>query len=202
MKKITKIICSIILISISISCNEEESIISDKSDLQNYIIEKYPNLKFENYEDFKTSKIHPPEPIYINSYEELDFFLSEIKKRKKSKLTISNLPGNDNGISEPTGPEQGGSGTEMVKFEYLVSIMTYINVVFNYSSNCRASDLTSYMSGWVLGTSYTHIGGSINTYNCIVTFNTRGLIHYNLVFEGIGIIFSEPIDLSGTYYRP
>lgn len=202
MRNLKSMICLITIIMISISCNEDDSIIYKESELQEYILKKKPNLVIENYENLKLRKI--TEPIFINNYKELDSFLEKIKKNKKTEIILRG-PGDDNGIHEPPPGQGGGSGSGIIEFNFLVSVGCYINVRFNISDNCTGSGLTSYMSGWQLGTSYTHIDGTLssndNIDDCVISFSTRGLIHYNLIFEGIGTVFSEPIDLTGTYYR-
>lgn len=63
----------------------------------------------------------------------------------------------------------------------------------------NVSQLSSSLIGLHLGVSWTHVNGSTTQSNGMIHFTINGLQHYNIIIEGIGTIFTQPVKISGSF---
>lgn len=187
-------------LSLFISCSspsfEDEISITNEKELKSYLISKNKNFIFvDNIQqnELAGKPLPPPTPIYLNSVEELDAFLSEMAVMRNE------LESEDLNHLTYYYSEGGGEESEYyIKKQFSMSPHISMNVGFNVN-NCKATNLNSWISGITIGFSYHHMGGTKSTANNTIYFRADGVFNYNIVFEGIGTIFSENISHSGTH---
>ncbi|WP_108809213.1 hypothetical protein [Aquimarina spinulae] len=80
---------------------------------------------------------------------------------------------------------------------------TSYNVTFSYGSdsqgNVTANNVNSNISGFTFGVSYRHIASSSTVSGNTITVTTRGVLNYNVFVEGVGTVFTQNVQLKGTY---
>lgn len=101
---------------------------------------------------------------------------------------------------EPIEGGGGGSGNNYyIDSRYIGGLGVFLNIGLNIQ-NCQGTNLSSWLSGFLLGVSYIHSGGAINNLQNKVNYSASGVLNYNIIVEGIGTIFSQNLTYSGSYY--
>ncbi|VXC11035.1 conserved hypothetical protein [Flavobacterium sp. 9AF] len=182
-----------------ISCTKE----NHDQELTKETIIKHLKMRNKDYvflekESLNTMRNDIPEPIYFNSIEEMDNYLNEIDAVTGESTVGPNVfmqESEGGGGNSSSGAS--GNGDYYIDSRYL-TLGGVINIGLNIK-NCQGSNLTSWLSGFVLGMSYTHNSGNIINSNQKVKYTVNGVAHYNLFVEGIGTLFSQNKTFSGTY---
>lgn len=81
---------------------------------------------------------------------------------------------------------------------------TGYNVTFTWSSSngiLTAANFNSGLIGFHLGVSWTHQNGTFINYpnSALIYFTVNGLQHYNIIVEGVGTLFTQPVTITGVY---
>ena len=175
------------------SCDtENEKHITSEKDLKEYLLSKNSNFIFNEKKNGNVSRSSTiPEPKYFNSIQELDAFLNRINAADGDF---------NSGMYQMASYDEDATGGGAGYYHDIrqISAFVYMNIGFNVS-NCNGSNLNSWMTGFTLGISYNHTGGNLWKSGNQIYYTARGIMNYNIVFEGIGTIFSENKTYSGYY---
>lgn len=194
MKKISILTLLIITTLSTLSCSVEKDSLTEEK-LVKYLKSRKKSYNFQEKSSLQKEKpINIPEPIYFDTLEEMENFLD----------AIDAAAGNhSSGMYYLTDivPDDGAGGNSNLYYKesrYIGGFGVFMNIGFNVK-NCQGSNLNSWISGFVLGVSYNHIGGSINTSNKTISYGVNGVLNYNIFVEGLGTVFSENVSYSGQY---
>lgn len=175
--------------------NKDEQKFTSKEDLENYIKLKIPNATFASENQY-SQQSNPKNRLEFDSLEELDLFLEKLKDRKSQLSKTSIELTHDYGDGGSGVPE----GSRLVTISTFISGSFYTNhvVTFLQTNDCSGSNITSSIEGFVLGLSYNHILGETSAIGSSHTrYSGRGELNYDLFYEGIATIYTEPYNFSG-----
>lgn len=192
MKKLNTIVLFVIAL-LFFSCSTDKDELT-KEELVNYLKTRNSNYIFHNDILLENAKSTTAEPIYFNSIQEMDNFLNAIDAIKGEQNSDMFIMTED--IEDYSGT--GTGSTYYKETRYIGGFGVYMNIGFNVN-NCQASNLNSWLSGFTLGISYNHLGGSLNKYPNKIYYNAHGILNYNIFVEGIGTVFSENVSYAGQY---
>lgn len=177
------------------SCSEDETTNNlTKNDILEHLKNKNKNFVILDSVNLSNYKTNIPEPIHFETLEQMDLFLDQMNSVSGSSTNnqhvLMHWYDNSN--------DAGGSNSYYIDKRYIGGFGVFINIGLNINY-CQGSNLSSWISGFTLGVSYTHNGGTINNNQNSVNYNANGILNYNIIIEGIGTIFSENVSYSGTY---
>ncbi|ARS40297.1 hypothetical protein CA265_11790 [Sphingobacteriaceae bacterium GW460-11-11-14-LB5] len=181
----------------------------------NDLIEKY-DLKVVQAAVQDTTKTN----MVFASAAEADAFIANIKNASYTTEIGSTISLNANknlkASNKPSGLQISGKimfeeepdlvvegkpkpGSRNVKYNASPISGYLVNV--NWGSNYSNITTTGALFGFTLGTSFTQTGTGTSTYNSqtgLINFTVNGLQNYNIIVEGLGTIYSQPIVMTGS----
>lgn len=182
------------------SCSTDEKTVIEESELKGYLETLNNDYIFYDSTNEMDAINNIPEPIYFDSLEEAKKFLNSVEKFKNN---VASMEGPD--FTHDYGDSGGGmgGGDDYYRLTFLMSggFATYMNIGYNVT-DCKGSNLNSWISGFTLGVSYDHMGGTMKTnqQNNRIDLYVDGILHYNIFVEGIGTVFSESLTYNKKHY--
>lgn len=144
----------------------------------------------------------------FNSIEEAKTYLQTFKGRSISgNIRDQKLPESASlrqpDIYDHEGPPEGGGGeNNVVIIDWHGWAGYQATFTWNKDGNGLIQSVGNFSSslvGFTLGVSWTHQNGSATYKGDVITYSINGIQNYNIIVEGIGTLFSQHVNISGTY---
>jgi len=187
--KIVRVFVIVFFAIITNSCTNEPSVSLTKDDVINHLKNRNPNYVFSD-ENVKGN--NNTEPVYVESLDELDQFLDAVANDLSSGSSTTDLM-----YADEEGGGGGGNALYYHETRYIGGVV-YMNIAFNIN-NCIGTNLNSWISGFTLGVSYNHMGGTLRNTSNRIDYDVRGVLNYNIFVEDVGTVFSENVRYTGNY---